>query len=218
MQAHLNSRLQARRAQQQQQQQRVPQDLSLRSSHLAPRKFSRQSGVAPGAVALQQGVRASGVRVGHGTETGHAPMADTMSGALPSNASSDNFMKTIHELQSQIDSLRQSKGQEETLSLSDPNSNDQNGASSAVEYDEHIQEIEFLRKEVEDGTQEMTALRQDVENGKRVMERLGKDTESLKKMVNESLGSLRDQLSVLMNTCPFPGEADPFAYPPLPSV
>ncbi|KAJ3492925.1 hypothetical protein NLG97_g5057 [Lecanicillium saksenae] len=217
MQAHLSSRLQARRAQQQQQQ-RVPQDLSLRSSHLAPRKFSRQSGVAPGAVTLQQGARASGVRVGHGAETGYAPMASTMSGALPSNASSDDFKKTIHELQSQLDSLRQSKGQEETQSLSDPNDNDQNGVPSAVEYDEYSQEIEFLRKEMEGGTQEMTALRQDIENGKRVMERLGKDTESLKKMVNESLESLRDQLSVLMNTCPFPGEADPFAYPPLPSV
>ncbi|TQV90130.1 hypothetical protein IF1G_11208 [Cordyceps javanica] len=192
MQAHLNSRLQARRAQQQQQ--RVPQDLSLRSSHLAPRKFSRQSGVAPGAVVLQQGVRASGVRVGHGTETGHAPWV--------------HFHGRYYErLQSQIDSLRQSKGQEETQSLYDPNYNGQNGAPSAVEYNEHSQEIELLRKEVEDGTQEMTALRQDVENGKRVMER-----------VNESLGSLRGQLSVLLNTCPFPGEADPFAYPPLPNV
>lgn len=85
-------------------------------------------------------------------------------------------------MQSQIDSLRHNKSQEETQSLSDPNYNDQNGAPSAMEYDEHIQEIEFLRKEVEGGTQEMTALRQDVENGKRVMERLGKDTESLKKM------------------------------------
>ena len=95
------------------------------------------------------------------------------------------------------------------------------------------QEIEYFRKELENCKKEVEATQQELWSVKRAMKQLEEANSSLKKMyviikkrmavanlnfrTTESLESLRDQLSLLLNACPLP-EDDPFAYPPLPST
>ncbi|KAM3522460.1 hypothetical protein MY4038_008607 [Beauveria bassiana] len=224
MQARQSNGLQSRRTQPQQ---RGAQNLWLRSSKPALGNGARYgpphtqlyqaSGGAPGAAALQEGARTTNFRVGHGSGTGPLPMADAMmSAAPPSDASPEDLMNTMNQLKCMIERMRE-KGPEESQTLSYLPSVSQDGASAAAGYEDHSQEIEYLRKETENRKKEVEAVQQELESVKRVTKQLEEANNSLEKMTTESLESLRDQLSLLLNTCPLPGD-DPFAYPPLPSA
>ena len=132
-----------------------------------------------------------------------------------------------------MERMRQEKDQEEDQPLSYLPSASQVGASAAVEYDNPSQEMDFFRKELENSKKEVVATQQELVSVKRAMKQLEEANNNLKKMyvimqkriavanlnfrTTESLESLRDQLSLLLNACPLP-EDDPFAYPPLPST
>ncbi|KAM3519858.1 hypothetical protein MY4038_009647 [Beauveria bassiana] len=221
MQARQSNGLQSRRAQPQQ---HGTQNLWLRSKP-APGNGARYglpqlyqaSGDAPDAAALQEDTREAGFRVGHGAGTGPLPMADAMmSAAPPSDASPEDLMNTMNQLKCMIERMRE-KGPEEGPPLSYLPSMRQDGASASAGYDNHGQEIEYLRKEAETRKKELKAMQQGLESIKNVTKQLEEAYNSLKKMVNESLQGLQGQLSVLINTCPLQ-EDDPFAYPPLPSA
>ncbi|KAJ2972648.1 hypothetical protein NQ176_g7038 [Zarea fungicola] len=225
MQARQHNNPQPRRAQQQQ---RAAQNLWLKSLKPAVGNASRYgaphaqlyqaSGVAPGAASLQEGGRYSGFQMGHGTGTGHLPMADAMmSGTPPSDTSPEDLMNTMNQLKYMIERMRQEKGQEDGQPLSDLHSASHNGAPTAARYDNQNREIEHLRKEIESCKKEMTAVQHELKSVRGVTKQLEEADDSLKRMTTESLESLRDQLSMLLNTCPLP-EDDPFAYPPLSSA
>ncbi|KAJ2969356.1 hypothetical protein NQ176_g8706 [Zarea fungicola] len=211
-----------------QQQLHGPQNLWLRSSKPALGNMSRYgssstplyqaTGAAPAAATLQAGARASTFQTGHGTETSHVPMTDAMmSGTPPSEASPEDLMSTMNRLKHMIERMRQGKVQEEGQQLSDPHSASQNGAPTATGYDNQSHAMEYLRKEMEGYRKEVTAVKQELESFRSVVEQLQGDSDSLTKITTESLENLRDQLSLLVNSCPLP-EEDPFAYPPLPSA
>ncbi|KAJ4146900.1 hypothetical protein LMH87_001459 [Akanthomyces muscarius] len=224
MQARQSNGLQSRRNQLQQ---RGAQNFWLRSAKPAPGNAPRYgpphtqlyqaSGAAPGAAALQEGARPTGFQDGHGAGTGFLPMADTMmSAAPPSDASPENVMSTLNQLKSMMERMRQEKGPEEDQPFSYLPSASQGGDSAAVEYDNPSQEMDYFRKELENCKKEVAATQQELGSVKRAMKQLEEANNNLKKKTTESLESLRDQLSLLLNACPLP-EDDPFAYPPLPS-
>lgn len=131
-----------------------------------------------------------------------------------------------------MERMRQEKDLEEDQPLSYLPSASQGGASAAVEYDNPSQEMDYFRKELENCKKEVAATQQELGSVKRAMKQLEEANNNLKKKyvimhrrsvvanlksrTTESLESLRDQLSLLLNACPLP-EDDPFAYPPLPS-
>ncbi|KAJ2981969.1 hypothetical protein NQ176_g1697 [Zarea fungicola] len=164
------------------------------------------------------GARASTFQTGHGTGTSHVPINDSMmSGTPPSEASPEDLMNTMNQLKHMIERMRQGKGHEEGQPLSDLHSASQNGAPTATMYDNQSHEMEYLRNEMESFRKQVTAVKQEVESVRSVVKQLQGDNDSMTKMTTESLESLRDQLSLLVNSCPLP-EEDPFAYPPLPSA
>ncbi|KAM3496776.1 hypothetical protein MY10362_009853 [Beauveria mimosiformis] len=137
-----------------------------------------------------------------------------MSAAPPSDTSPEDVINTVNQ-------MRQEKGPEEGQPLSYMPSVNQDGVSTAAGYENHSQEIfyllEYLRKETENHKKEVEALQEELDSVKRVTKQLKDADNSLKKTTTESLESVQDQLSLLLNTCPVP-EDDPFAYPPLPSA
>ncbi|KAF1738502.1 hypothetical protein CRV24_000428 [Beauveria bassiana] len=86
------------------------------------------------------------------------------------------------------------KGPEDGKPLSYLPSVSQDGASAAAGYEDHDQEIEYLRKETENRKKEVEAVQQGLESVKRVTKRLEEANNSLRRW------------------------DDPFAYPPLPSA
>lgn len=64
-----------------------------------------------------------------------------------------------------IERMRE-KGQEESQTLSYLPSVSQDGASAAAEYEDHSQEIDYLRKETENRKKEVEAVQQDLESAK----------------------------------------------------
>ncbi|KAM3560568.1 hypothetical protein ARSEF4850_003611 [Beauveria asiatica] len=226
MQPRQSNALQSRRTQPTQSQQRGPHHFWPRSKpalgnggpygppHTQP---YQASGDEPAAAALQQGARTSNFRVGHGAGAGPLPMADAVLGAAPpSEASPEDMMNTMNQLKCMIERMRE-KRPEEGQSLSYLPSECQDGASADARYEDHSQEIEHLRTEVENRKKEVDTVRQQLESVKRDLRQLEEANTHLQKMTTESLESLRDQLSLLLNTFPPPGD-DPFAYPPLPSA